>query len=98
MEKPDTDKRSEFLEHVLKLNGDIELSKAFQVSLESINGMDIAQLNRIGLKTYEEGKWSVHKILQHLIDWDRLWCYQAVIFAGGEGLIRTGHAREVVVG
>src|SRR5699024_134883 len=96
MEKPDTDKRSEFLEHVLKLNGDIELSKAFQVSLESINGMDIAQLNRIGLKTYEEGKWSVHKILQHLIDWERIWCYRAVIFARGEGAIPDGHDQETM--
>ncbi len=96
MEKPDTDKRSEFLEHVLKLNGDIELSKAFQVSLESINGMDIAQLNRIGLKTYEEGKWSVHKILQHLIDWERIWCYRAVIFARGEGAIPNGHDQEIM--
>lgn len=96
MEKPDTDKRSEFLEHVLKLNGGIELPKAFQLSLESINGMDIAQLNRIGLQTYEEGKWSVHKILQHLIDWERIWCYRAVIFARGEGAIPDGHDQEVM--
>lgn len=94
MEKPDTDKRSEFLEHILKLSGDIELSKAFQLSIESINGMDIAQLNRIGLKTYEEGKWSVHKILQHLIDWERIWCYRAVIFARGEGAIPDGHDQD----
>ncbi len=96
MEKPDTDKRSEFLEHILKLSGDIELSKAFQLSIESINGMDIAQLNRIGLKTYEEGKWSVHKILQHLIDWERIWCYRAVIFARGEGAIPDGHDQETM--
>lgn len=96
MEKTDASKKSEFLEQVLKLNGDIELSEAFQLSLESINDVDTAQLNRIGLKTYEEGKWSVHKILQHLIDWERIWCYRAVIFARGEGTIPDGHDQEIM--
>lgn len=96
MERSVTKKNPEFLEYVLDLNGDIELSEAFKSSLEAINGIDIAQLNRIGLKTYEEGKWSVHKIIQHLIDWERIWCYRAIIFARGEGTIPDGHDQEIM--
>ena len=96
MERSDTKKDSDFSEYVLKLNGDIELSEALKLSLKEINNLDIAQLKRIGLKTYEEGKWSVPKIIQHLIDWERIWCYRAVIFARGEGTIPDGHDQEIM--
>lgn len=96
MEKSETNKRPEFLEYVLKLNGDISLPEALKLSLKKINSFDTLQLNRIGLKTYEEGKWSVHKIIQHLIDWERIWCFRAVIFARGEGTVPVGHDQEIM--
>lgn len=89
-------KNPEFLEYVLKLNGDIELTEAFKLSLKKINDIDIAQLNRIGLKTYEKDKWTIHKILQHIIDWERIWCYRAIIFARGEGTIPDGIDQETM--
>lgn len=54
------------------------------------------QLNRTGLKTYEKGKWTTHKILQHLIDRERIWCFRAMIFARGEGTIPVTHGQEVM--
>lgn len=44
--------------------------------MEEINKIDIAQLNRIGLKTCEKGKWAIHESLQHLIDWERIWYFR----------------------
>ncbi len=97
MKKQETKKNHDFfLEYVLKLNGDIELKEAFELSLERINDLDIRQLNRIGLKTYEKGKWTVHKILQHLIDWERIWCYRAITFARREGTIPEGQDQEIM--
>ena len=96
MEKPEEKKNPAFLEYVLELNGDIELSDALKLSLKNIDEIDIAQLNRVGLKTYEEGKWTIHKILQHLIDWERVWCYRAIIFARAEGHIPDGLDQEVM--
>lgn len=96
MERQDTKQNLGFLDYVLKLNGDMKLPEALKLSLVEVNGMDTAQLKRIGLKTYEEDKWSVHKILQHLIDWERVWCYRAVIFARGEGSIPDGHDQEIM--
>ncbi|MEN7548163.1 DinB family protein [Rapidithrix thailandica] len=96
MEKPEAEKNPEFLEYVLKLNGDIDLTDAFKLSLKTINDIDIAQLKRIGFRTYEKDKWTIHKILQHLIDWERIWCYRAILFARGEGTIPDGHDQEIM--
>ena len=96
MEKSETKKDPEFLEHVYTLNEGNDLTEALQQSLKDINAIDIAQLNRIGFKTYEKDKWTIHKILQHLIDWERIWCFRAIIFARGEGSIPEGHDQEIM--
>lgn len=97
MEQSETKKDPEFLAYIYKLNGGLELAEALEKSLSDINDIDIAQLNRIGLKTYAEGKWTIHKILQHLIDWERIWCFRAIIFARGEGTIPEAHDQEIMV-
>lgn len=96
MEKSEANKKPEFLEYVYKLNAGNELVEALNFSLKEINNIDISQLNRIGLKTYEKDKWTIHKILQHLIDWERIWCFRAIIFARGEGTIPNAHDQEIM--
>ena len=85
-----------FLDYVYKLNEGKELPEALQQSLKEIDELDIAQLKRIGLKTYEEGKWTLHIILQHLIDWERIWCFRAILFARAEGTIPDAHDQEIM--
>ncbi len=96
MEESGTKKNPEFLEYVYELNEGVELKEALKLSLKKINEIDIAQLNIIGLKTYEKDKWTIHKILQHLIDWERIWCFRAIIFARGEGTIPVAHDQEIM--
>ncbi|MEL6560975.1 MAG: DinB family protein [Bacteroidota bacterium] len=96
MENQDIKKNPEFLTYVLELNEGKTLSEALNMSLENIDKLDIAQLNRIGLKTYEPGKWTIHRILQHLIDWERIWCFRAIIFAREEGTIPEAHDQEIM--
>ncbi|MDN5215478.1 DinB family protein [Fulvivirgaceae bacterium BMA12] len=96
MDKSQTKKNPAFLEYVYKLNEGTELTEALKLSLKEINNIDIAQLNRIGLKTYKKDKWTIHKILQHLIDWERIWCFRAIIFARGEGTIPDAHDQEIM--
>lgn len=96
MDKSEAKENPAFLEYVYKLNEGTELQEALKHSLEKIDDIDITQLNRIGLKTYAEGKWTIHKILQHLIDWERIWCFRAIIFARGEGTIPVAHDQEVM--
>ena len=96
MKNQEVKKNPGFLEYVYKLNEDTELKEALTLSLKEINNIDIAQLNRIGLKTYEKDKWTIHKILQHLIDWERIWCFRAIIFARSEGTIPVAHDQEIM--
>jgi len=96
MKNSEIKKNPEFLEYVFKLNADLELHEALRVSLDQIDRLDIAQLNRIGLKTYKRGKWTIHQILQHLIDWERIWCFRAIIFARAEGGIPDAHDQEIM--
>lgn len=96
MNNQEVKKNPAFLAYVYELNEGNELTEALQLSLNAINELDIAQLNRIGLKTYEKGKWSLHKILQHLVDWERIWCFRAIIFARGEGTIPDAHDQEIM--
>ncbi len=96
MKNQEVKKNPEFLAYVLELNGNKGLEEALQLSLNQIDELNIAQLNRIGLKTYQKGKWTIHRILQHLIDWERIWCFRAIIFARGEGTIPEAHDQEIM--
>ena len=96
MAKSDTQENPAFLAYVYKLNEGKELKEALKLSLQDIDELDVDQLKRIGLKTYEEGKWSIHKILQHLMDWERIWCFRAIIFARGEGTTPVAHDQEIM--
>ena len=96
MGKSKTEAKPAFLEYVYKLNEGLELTEALALSLQQIDTLDIARLKRIGLRTYAEGKWTIHEILQHLIDWERIWCFRAVIFARAEGTVPVAHDQEVM--
>ncbi len=92
----DVRKNPEFLTYVLELTGDATLDEALQKSLDQIHELDVALLNRIGHKTYAKEKWTIHRILQHLIDWERIWCFRAIIFARSEGSIPEAHDQEIM--
>ena len=57
---------------------------------------DIKQLKRIGLKVYADEKWSINKIVQHLTDWERIWCYRTLLFARNEGTIPDGLEEKIM--
>lgn len=92
----ETKKDPAFLEYVYKLTEGTELNEALRLSLTEIDTLDIAQLKRIGLDTYEKDKWTLHQILQHLIDWERIWCFRAILFARAEGTIPEAHDQEIM--
>ncbi len=96
MDKSEAKKNPAFLEYVYSLNEDLELTEALKISLNKIDDIDIAQLKRIGLKTYAKEKWTINIILQHLIDWERIWCFRAILFARGEGTVPVAHDQEIM--
>ncbi|MEZ5428472.1 MAG: DinB family protein [Pyrinomonadaceae bacterium] len=94
MKRSDIKEIPEYFDYYINLVDDIELSEAFDKSLKQIDGLDIGKLKRIGLKVYADGKWSVHRIIQHLTDWERIWCYRTVLFARREGTVPRGLDQE----
>lgn len=96
MEESEVNNNPSFLDYVYALNEGIELKDALKLSLKNIDNLDIAPLNRIGHKTYAKDKWTIHKILQHLIDWERIWCFRAILFAREEGTIPVAHDQEIM--
>ncbi|MCF2875705.1 MULTISPECIES: DinB family protein [unclassified Tenacibaculum] len=96
MEESTAKKNPAFLEYVYELNAGKELTEAFELSLKAIDSINISQLNRIGLKVYEKDKWTINQIIQHLIDWERIWGFRAIIFARKEGTIPEAHDQEIM--
>ena len=96
MEEAKSNKDPEFLEYVYQLNKGIGLSEAFELSLKNIDNIDVDQWKRVGLKTYDKDKWTIHTILQHLIDWERIWCFRAILFARNEGTVPVAHDQEIM--
>ncbi len=90
MKKSDIKKFPEYFDYNINLNDDVELIVAFDKSLKQIDDIDTEQLKRIGLKVYADEKWTVNKIIQHLTDWERIWCYRTLLAIRKEGSIPSG--------
>lgn len=90
MKKSDIKILPEYFDYYINLNEDIELVEAFKNSLKQIDEIDLEKLNRIGLEVYANGKWTLNKIIQHLTDWERIWCYRTLIAVRNEGTIPPG--------
>lgn len=96
MEQGEIDKNPAFLKEVYQLNEGRAIQEALEISWQELNALDLAQLQRIGQQSYAPQKWTLHQILQHLIDWERIWCFRAVIFARREGTIPVAHDQEIM--
>lgn len=44
--------------------------------------------------TYEEGKWSMKELLQHMIDSERIFCFRALAFARGDKASIPGYEQD----
>lgn len=87
MKKSDITNFPKYFDYYINLNEDIELEDSFSKSLKQLDEIDIQRMNEIGLQVYQEGKWTINKILQHITDWERIWCYRTLLFARQEGTI-----------
>ncbi len=69
----------------INLVADVELSQAFDDSIAQLNSLDLEALTRLENKPYAEGKWTVQELLQHILDWERIFSYRALLFARNVG-------------
>lgn len=86
----------EYFDYYIHLNEDVTLEEAFEKSLHQIDELDIIHLKHIGLQVYAEGKWTIPQIIQHLTDWERIWCYRTIVSVRKEGNIPEALDQEIM--
>jgi len=77
----------QYFDHYINLVDDVELSEAFGKSLQQLNDVDRQRLKSLDGKIYAADKWTAKGILQHIIDFERILSYRALLFARREGSV-----------
>lgn len=73
----------EFFDRYINLVPQEDLFLAFEASLLQIQTIDLRKLEKLKDKPYAEGKWTVNNVIQHIVDFERVFSYRALIFARG---------------
>jgi hypothetical protein len=90
MKKSDINPMPEYFDRYINTVADVELSEAFDQSIEQIEKLDVQLLDSIGDKTYAPDKWTVKTLIQHIIDFERILSYRALLFAREDTNLRQG--------
>jgi hypothetical protein len=85
-----------YFDRYIQLVDDVDLDVAFESSLQQLRDFDWATCEKIGLNTYAPGKWSIPDILQHLLDWERIMTYRALVFARTAAPTVPGHDEDQI--
>lgn len=94
MKRTDIHTSSGYFDRYINLVDDIELSEAFQNSLDELNSLEINRINKIGDLTYATGKWTIKETIQHLIDVERILSYRAMLIARNDKTPTAGFEPE----
>lgn len=87
MKRSDINPMPQYFDHYINLVADVELPKAFADSVRQLNELDSRLLTGLDGKKYDSDKWTVKGILQHVIDFERILSYRALLFARSEGSV-----------
>lgn len=87
MKKSDINPMPDYYDRYINLVADVELSQAFDDSIEQLNQFDKSFLAEIGDIKTAPGKWTAKEIIQHIIDFERILSFRAMLFARREGSI-----------
>jgi hypothetical protein len=90
MKKSDINPMPPYFDHYINLVADVELPQAFAESIQQLNEIDKDLLKSLESRSYAPNKWTVKGILQHIIDWERILSYRALLFARNEGSVPQG--------
>ena len=81
MKKSDVFRKPSYFDRYIDQTPDIDLSEAFQQSIDTIDALDLDLLRRLGDQVYAPGKWTVRDIFQHITDTERIFDYRALRFS-----------------
>jgi len=90
MKRSDIITMPEYFEKYINLVDDLELSQAFDESVKQLGQLDKNLLSKLDGKRYAPDKWTTKETIQHVIDWERILSFRALLFARKEGSIPQG--------
>lgn len=79
MTRSDINTMPSYYDRYINLVPDIGLIEAFQQSLETLQNLDLETYHRLGDQVYAKGKWTTRQIFRHLSDWERIFCFRALV-------------------
>lgn len=81
MTKSDIQTLPKYFDRYIHQVPDIELLEAMNQFGSGYMLASEEQMNRLGHQIYAPGKWTIHDIIQHIIDAERIFVYRALRFA-----------------
>jgi uncharacterized damage-inducible protein DinB len=81
MKRSEIDPMPEYYDRYINLVADVELQQAFDDSIAQLEHLDMNALTRLENRPYAPGKWTVQELLQHILDFERIFNYRALLFA-----------------
>ncbi|MCU0430380.1 MAG: DinB family protein [Cytophagaceae bacterium] len=72
------------------------LIDALRHALEELENWDLAYWEPLRHHRYEEGKWTVAEVLQHVLDNERIQSYRALRFARMDATVLPGYDENVL--
>ncbi|GGM86093.1 DNA damage-inducible protein DinB [Dyadobacter beijingensis] len=85
-----------FFDRYINLVDDIDIFEAFEKYAPDAVYADKDSLLALGDGVYEEGKWTVKDILQHVIDNERIMSYRALRFSRNDQTQLPGYDEEIL--
>lgn len=85
-----------YFDRYINLIEDIELDQAMDNSLQELADFDWEKCRATGLQVYAPGKWTIPDILQHIIDWERIMSYRALVFAREVSKKAVGYDEDIM--
>lgn len=77
----------EYFDRYINLIDDTELAPAFDRSVQKLEVLDKSLLASLDDKKYAPDKFTVKDIFQHLVDWERILSFRALLFTRCEGMV-----------
>ena len=90
LRRSDINPMPEYFDRYINLVDDVELIEAFDRSIVEIESLDLELLRRIGDTVYAPGKWTINTVIQHITDFERVFCYRALVHARQLGMKTEG--------
>lgn len=80
----------------IQLVEDLPLKAAMDKHLASVQNLNLPALKELSDRTYAPEKWTVKEILQHIVDWERIFSYRSMIYVREDENRTPGHDQNIL--